>query len=503
MEQGKAVVIVGSGIGGLASANLLAKMGYRVTVVEKNDYLGGRAGLIQEQGYTFDKGPSWYLMPDVFEHYFQLLGKRVEDYLHLVPLPTSYRIFFEGTGEHVDLSAEPEKVAALFEQWEPGAGKKFISYLAKAKEAYEVAKELFMYRNYDSVLDLFDARATKTRLSPKLLLSMHRFVSSQFKDERIQKILQYQLVFLGGSPYNTPALYSIMNHIDFNMGVFYPQGGIYEIIKALVNIGRELGVEYRTSAPVAHIETQQGRATGVRLATGEMLAADIVVSNADMHHTEHALLEEGLAERTKAYWDKRTLAPSAFIMYLGVRDRVPELTHHNLIFSKDWKQNFGEIFDNPKFPERPSLYICAPSVTDPSVAPAGKENLFVLAPIASDLDYTPEFLTDYGNKLLDWAGSEMGIAGLRSRVEYRKDYCVKDFEADYNSYKGTALGLAHTLRQSVFLRPNNVSKKVPNLYYVGAGTNPGIGMPICLISAELLAKRLLGVRTPEPLQNIM
>ncbi|MBP9686584.1 MAG: phytoene desaturase [Candidatus Doudnabacteria bacterium] len=498
----KKVVIIGSGIGGLASANLLAKMGHRVTVLEKNDYLGGRAGLIQEQGYSFDKGPSWYLMPDVFEHYFELLGKKVDDYLKLVPLPISYRIFFEGTGEHVDLSAEPDKVAALFEQWEPGAGKKFIQYLAKAKEAYEVAKELFMYRNYDSVLDLFDARATKTRLSPKLLLSMHRFVSSQFKDERIQKILQYQLVFLGGSPYNTPALYSIMNHIDFNMGVFYPQGGIYEIIKSLVAIGREFGVEYRTNAPVARIQTHAQVASGVMLETGEVIAADAVVSNADMYHTEHVLLETGLAERTKLYWDKRTLAPSAFIMYLGIRDRIPELTHHNLIFAKDWKRNFGEIFNNPKFPERPSLYICAPSVTDPSVAPAAKENLFVLAPIASNLDYTSDFLTEYGNKLLDWAGSELGIADLRGRVEYRKDYCVKDFETDYNSYKGTALGLAHTLRQSVFLRPNNVSKKVANLYYVGAGTNPGIGMPICLISAELLAKRLLKVSTPEPLQHL-
>ncbi len=498
----KKAIIIGSGIGGLGAANLLAKMGYSVTVLEKNDYLGGRAGLIQEAGYTFDKGPSWYLMPDVFEHYFSLLGKKVSDYIHLVPLPVSYRIFFEGTGEHVDLSADPEKVAALFESFEVGAGKKFIEYLAKAEEAYDVAKELFMYRNYDSAWDLVDVRATKARLSPKLLLSMDRFVRGHFKDERIQKILQYQLVFLGGSPYNTPALYSIMNHIDFNMGVFYPDGGIYEVIKALVKIGAEFGVAHRTSVPVEKILTTNGVATGVRLASGEELFADIVVSNADMEHTESKLLQTSERERSPRYWDKRTLAPSAFIMYLGVRDRVPELTHHNLIFARDWKANFGDIFDSPKFPEKPSLYICAPSVTDPTVAPAGKENLFVLAPIASGLEYTPEFLTEYGNKLLDWAGAEMGISNLRSRVEYRKDYCVKDFAADYNSYKGTALGLAHTLRQSVFLRPNNVSKKVANLYYVGAGTNPGIGMPICLISAELLAKRLLGTNQAEPLEHL-
>lgn len=498
----KKVIIIGSGIGGLGSANLLAQLGYEVTVLEKNNYLGGRAGLIQEAGYTFDKGPSWYLMPDVFEHYFGLLGRKVEDYIQLVPLPTSYRIFFEETGEHVDLWAEPEKVAALFEQWEQGAGKKFIHYLAKAKEAYDLAKELYMYRNYDSVLDLIDTRATKARISPKLLLSMHRFVSGQFKDERIQKILQYQLVFLGGSPYNTPALYSIMNHIDFNMGVYYPQGGVYEVIKALVKVGTELGVQFRTESPVQQIVVEAGKASGVVLESGERIVADIVVSNADMHHTETHLLESQYRERSEKYWQKRTLAPSAFIMYLGIRDRVPELTHHNLLFAKDWAQNFGDIFDHPQFPKKPSVYVCAPSVTDSTVAPAGKENLFVLAPIASGLDYTPEFLTEYGNGLLDWMGAEMGIQNLRSRVEYRKDYCVKDFAADYNSYQGTALGLAHTLRQSVFLRPNNISKKVKDLYYVGAGTNPGIGMPICLISAELLIKRLQGIKTPEPLSGL-
>jgi phytoene desaturase len=253
---------------------------------------------------------------------------------------------------------------------------------------------------------------------------------------------------------------------------------------------------------VRQIVVEAGNARGVVLQSGERMAADIVVSNADMHHTETQLLESQYRERSEKYWQKRTLAPSAFIMYLGIHDRVPELTHHNLLFAKDWAQNFGDIFDHPQFPKKPSVYVCAPSVTDPTVAPAGKENLFVLAPIAPGLDYTPEFLTEYGNKLLDWMGKEMGIANLRGRVEYRRDYCVKDFAADYNSYQGTALGLAHTLRQSVFLRPNNISKKVKDLYYVGAGTNPGIGMPICLISAELLIKRLQGIKTPEPLTKL-
>ncbi len=529
----KKVIIIGSGIGGLGSANLLAKLGYEVTVLEKNDYLGGRAGLIEEAGYKFDKGPSWYLMPDVWEHYFGLLGKKVEDYLQLKRLEPSYRIFFEG-GYHsqssrptasrqtfaagkaamdprmreddnthfVDMYADVQKTAQYFESLEAGAGEKFKAYLKMTARAYETAKELFMYKNYDSVFDLYDKRASKAKLSPRLLASMHRYVSKEFKNERIQKILQYQLVFLGGSPYNTPALYSIMNHIDFNMGVFYPMGGIYEIINALVKIGREFGVVYKTNAAVKRIVVTSGRASGVELEDGTIIESDLVVSNADVYHTETVLLAPAYREHSEKYWQKRTLAPSAFIMYLGITDKVPELAHHNLLFAEDWAQNFADIFDHPKFPDKPSVYICAPSVTDATVAPAGKENLFVLAPIAPGLEYTTEFLEEYGNKLLDWMGEEMGVHNLRSRVEYRKNYCVKDFAADYNSFKGTALGLAHTLRQSVFLRPNNISKKVKDLYYVGAGTNPGIGMPICLISAELLVKRLIGNTTAEPLLKL-
>lgn len=502
MASSKRVIIIGSGIGGLGSANLLAKLGYEVTVLEKNDYLGGRAGLIEEAGYRFDKGPSWYLMPDVWEHYFGLLGKKVEDYLTLKKLSPSYRIFFENSNEFVDMYADVERTAAYFESLEAGAGEKFKAYLKITAHAYETAKELFMYKNYDSVFDLYDKRASKAKLSPRLLGSMHRYVSKEFKNERIQKILQYQLVFLGGSPYNTPALYSIMNHIDFNMGVFYPMGGIYEIINALVKIGREFGVTYKTNAAVKRIVVTGGKARGVELQDGTVIESDLVVSNADIYHTETALLAPEYREYTEKYWQKRTLAPSAFIMYLGIKDRVPELTHHNLLFANDWAQNFADIFDHPKFPEKPSVYVCAPSVTDDTVAPAGKENLFVLAPIAPGLEYTSQFLEQYGNNLLDWLGHEIGVENLRSRVEYRKEYCVKDFAADYNSFKGTALGLAHTLRQSVFLRPNNISKKVQELYYVGAGTNPGIGMPICLISAELLVKRLLGNATAEPLLKL-
>lgn len=496
----KRFVIIGSGIGGLASACLLSRMGHEVTVLEKNDYLGGRIGLIEEAGYKFDKGPSWYLMPDVFEHFFTLLGKKVSDYLNLVPLHPSYRIFFEGK-ESVDLDATPKAVEDMFESWESGSGKKFQKYLKEAEKSYRIAKDLYLYRNYDSALDLFDKRLLKDAPSPRLLLPMSKYVESEFQDERIQKILQYQLVFLGGSPYNTPALYSMMSHVDFNLGVSYPMGGMYEIAKAMVSIGSEFGVKFKTSSPVKNINVVDGVAKSVVLEGGAVVDADAVISNADMYFTENVLLDSAYRERSESYWQKRVMAPSAFIMYLGVGKKIEQLAHHSLIFSKDWKTNFSQIFDKPVFPDNPSLYICAPSKTDDTVAPKGKENLFILAPIASGLEYTEDFATEYGNRLIRWIEKETG-AKLQDSIEYRKDYSVKDFSRDYNSFKGTALGLAHTLGQSVFMRPNNISKKVNNLYYVGAGTNPGIGMPTCLISAEICVKRVLRDKSSGPLQTL-
>jgi phytoene desaturase len=268
-----------------------------------------------------------------------------------------------------------------------------------------------------------------------------------------------------------------MSHIDFNMGVFYPQGGIYKITEALAGIAKKNGAELKVNSPVAEIIVDNWQAVGVKLENGKELHADIVISNADIEHTETKLLGELYRERSDKYWKKRTLAPSALIMYLGVKGKLPSLTHHNLLFSKDWKKNFGQIFDDPQWPSDPSLYICAPSKTDPNVAPKGHENLFVLVPIAAGLDYTEGELERYADTILQTMEGEMGLAGLREKIVYKKLFSVKDFSSRYNSYQGTALGLAHTLRQTAIFRPNNISKKVKNLYYTGAGTNPGIGMP--------------------------
>lgn len=494
------MIIIGSGFGGLGSAAILAKAGYGVKVLEKNEQVGGRASQFKANGFTFDAGPSWYLMPDVFEHFFELLGEKVEDHLNLKKLAPSYRIFYKDDNRQVDIYSDLEKDLPTVEALEPGAGEALKRYLDQAGYQYSVAKDRFMYKNYDSVRDFFTREMAVEGRKLSVLTNMDRYVRKYFKTDAMQKIMQYPLVFLGSSPYNTPAIYNIMSHIDFNMGVFYPQGGIYEITKALKAIAEKNGAKFVVNTAVEQITIEQGRAVGVKLANGQEIRADIVISNADIHHTEQDLLEPQYRTKSKKYWAKRTLAPSALIMYLGVKGKIPSLTHHNLLFSKDWKQNFGEIFDNPQWPSDPSLYICNPSKTDLSVAPKDHENLFVLVPIASGLDYNEVERETYADKILQTMENEMNLPSLRQNIVYKKYFSVKDFAARYNSQQGTALGLAHTLKQTAIFRPNNTSKKVHNLYYVGAGTNPGIGMPITLISAELMYKRLINDKTAGPLK---
>ncbi|RYX86669.1 phytoene desaturase [bacterium] len=500
------IIVIGGGIGGLAFANLAAKRGHSVTVVEKNERLGGVANWFEaptEVGtFRFDMGPSWYLMPDVFQSYFDLLGEKVEDYLDLVRLDPSYRIFFQGRERSTDFYSDINRDAPTFEALEPGSSEVLKDYLEKSKYQYEIALRGFMYKNNDTVFDFLNKQVATEGRELEVFSKMSDYVAKFFKTDDVQKIMQYTLVFLGSSPYNTPALYNIMSHIDFNMGVFYPQGGIHQIPDTLVKIGEKLGVEYITRTSVTSIQTKRGPAVkGVVLDNGETLEADIIVSNAPISHTE-SLLPLPYRDHSQRYWDSRTLAPSALIMYLGLDEKVPSLTHHNLLFSTDWKKNFEEIFDAPQWPTEPSLYICAPSKTDPTVAPEGCENLFVLVPIAARTEYTREELEQQADRMLDIIEREMNCEGLRDKIVYKKLFSVKDFASRYNKQGGTALGLAHTMKQTAILRPNNRSKKVENLFYVGGDTNPGIGMPIQLISAELALKRIMGDRSSGHLESV-
>ncbi|MFD2551611.1 phytoene desaturase family protein [Bizionia sediminis] len=499
----KNIIIIGSGIGGLGAAALLAKSGHNVTVIEKNTTLGGRANIFKAEGYTFDMGPSWYLMPDVFEHYFKLLNEDITEHLDLVKLAPSYRVFFSGDNELpiVDIYSNLEKDLPLFEQLEPGITPKIKEYLKRSGEQYEMAKETFMYRNLGFSTDFLKWRIIKKGIELNPFQTMQSYLNKWFESDRIKKILEYTLVFLGSDPAKTPAMYNIMNAIDFNMGVYYPKGGIYEIVNALVAIGKKHGVTYKTSAPVTKIVVEKKRATGVQFKDGSTLHADTVISNADLWFTETQLLDTPYQTYPERYWEKAVVSPSAFIMYLGLNRKLDVLSHHNLRFGADWKQNFKELFDAPQLPNDPSYYICKPTETDPELAPPGTDNLFVLVPIPPGLTISEGAASTYRQKILNLMKTDLNLPNLEDYIVYERCYWSDDFKRDYNAYKGTALGLAHTLKQTL-KRPLNYSKKVKNLYYVGAGTSPGIGMPICLISAELVYKRVMNIKASKPLKQL-
>jgi phytoene desaturase len=513
-------IVIGGGIAGLATAALLARDGYAVVLLEKNPELGGRAGSWERDGFRFDTGPSWYLMPEVFEHFFKLLGTTADEQLELVQLDPGYRVYGEGYSVPIDVAANAEENIALFESVQRGAGRKLAVYLDNAREVYELAVQKFLYSTFQKLGPVFtrDVIRKGARLSSLLLTPLSRLTARTVKDRRLRQILGYPAVFLGSSPDRAPSLYSLMSHLDLADGVRYPMGGLTQVIAAIARLAAVEGVEIRTGVTVRRILVENGAATGVDLEDeqGELetLRADLVVSAADLHHTETVLLADA-GDRTypQRYWDTRVAGPSALLLYLGVSGELPELEHHTLLFSKDWKGNFDAIFGSPtRVPEIPSLYVCKPSGVDPEVAPDGAENVFVLVPLPADPglghggidgsgDTAIEALTDRViSQIADWAG----IPDFADRIVLRRSFGPADFVDELNSWKGSALGPAHTLRQSAFFRSGNASKKVRGLYYAGSSTIPGIGLPMCLISAELVIKRLRGDVSagplPEPLQ---
>ncbi|RZI94294.1 MAG: phytoene desaturase [Microbacterium sp.] len=505
-------IVIGGGIAGLATAALLAREGRDVTLFEAREVVGGRAGLWERDGFRFDTGPSWYLMPEVFEHFFSLLGTSAERELDLVPLAPAYRVYGEpangeGPGERVDVTSGRDAVRALFEEREPGSGPRLDAYLDSAADAYDLAVSRFLYDTYESTAGLRDPAlvARLPQLVPLLTRPLSRHVECSFRDPLLQQILGYPAVFLGASPFAAPSLYHLMSHLDLDDGVLYPRGGFTEVIAAVERLARAGGVDIRTGTPVAHITYEGSRATGVRLADGTAHTADIVVSGADLHHTETALLPEHLRTYRPGWWKRRTPSPGALLLMLGVDGPLPELAHHTLLFTRDWEKNFGAIFGrDTRIPDPASLYVCRPSATDATVAPDGSENLFVLVPIPADPSLGHGGIDGAGDPRVEAAADRViaqisswtGIPDLAGRIRVRRTVMPADFERDLGVWRGSSLGLAHTLGQSAIFRPKNVSKKLDGLYYTGNSVLPGIGLPMCLISAELVVKRLRGDRTP-------
>ena len=508
------VVVIGGGIGGLATAALLARGGANVTLLERHDSVGGRANRWEHAGYRWDTGPSWYLMREAFDQFFALMGTTTAAQLDLIDLDPRYRVFFEGDrpdgpGEVLDVVADPEANYARFNAMSPGDGDAMRRYAAEAGDLYRLALNRFLYTTFERPHRAANAAVLRRlpMLASLLTRPLGAKIARRVRDVRLRKILGFHAVFLGSAPSRAPSLFSLMSHLDLTDGVRYPRGGMYEVIRAIESLAVAEGATMRTGAHVTRIVVgDDGVATGVVLASGEVVEADLVVSDADMHHTETALLDPRHQWQPERRWAKRDPGVSALLVYAGVRGELPELAHHSLFFARDWDSNFADIVGGgdlrPPFPA--SVYVSRVTATQPGAAPAGHENLYMLVPFPADpalgaTDESRATLEEYAWRYLDQVAAWAQIPDLRGRTTLFRVTSPADFATDLNTWRGSALGLEHTLRQSAMFRPGNASPKVPNLLYVGSSTVPGIGMPICLISAELVAKRLLGATTVSPL----
>ncbi len=481
------IVVIGAGFGGLSAAALLARQGHSVTVVERNDQAGGRATVWEQGGFRFDLGPSWYLMPEVFDRFFNDLGTSSAEQLQLTRLSPSYRIFF-GPDDVVDVPADIEATLDLFETFEANGGAKLQRYLSIAAEQYQVAMSEVIYRDYSRLTDFFNQRLLAVGRKLNVFQKLDAYVRSYFASERARKVLEYTMVFLGGSPDNTPALYSMMSHVDMNLGVWYPLGGIGAIVSSIAKLAEQAGVRFVYDTSVHSIVVRGRKVAAVQTDGGE-IPADWVIANADYHHVEMDLLDPAHRQYGERYWATRVVAPSALIMYLGVRGRLERLVHHNLVLEHDWMDHFNSMFRQPGWPERPSYYVCCPSRTDPIMAPADGENVFMLMPVAAGLDDSDPVREHYAAKALEALERHVGES-LSERLLVRRVFSHRDFQSRYNAFRGTAVGLAHTMRQTAVFRPRRASATVDGLYYTGQYCHPGIGVPMTLISSQILAEKL-------------
>lgn len=478
--------VIGSGFSALSAATSLADQGFDVTIVEKNEGPGGRARKFEVDGFVFDMGPSWYWMPDVFEAYFIRFGKSPSDYYELKRLDPSYRVQFED--EFIDIPADLGSLQALFEEREKGAGQKLIDFLNDAAIKYDAGINDLVHRPSLSIFEFIDWKVIKGLVQLDLFSNFQDFARKYFKDPKLLSIIEFPVLFLGAMPKETPALYSLMNYADLKLGTWYPMGGMHKIIEGMVSLAKEKGVKFRYDENVTRIF--QNGSMNVETSKG-ILKSDYVIGGADYAHIDQALLDVPDRQYSADYWDKRVMAPSSLLYYVGVNRRVKNLLHHNLFFDADFTEHAKEIYKSKKWPENPLFYVCAPSVTDSSVAPEGHENLFILIPIAAGLDGDSEEVRDkYFDMVLDRLEKRTG-ENIRENIVYKRSYAVRDFEKDYNAFKGNAYGLANTLLQTAFLKPRIRHKKLKHLYFTGQLTAPGPGVPPSLISGQVVADHIV------------
>lgn len=485
----KKIVVIGAGIGGLASAALLAKEGYQVTLLEKNAALGGRARVWKKDGFIFDMGPSWYQIPEAFEHYFAQFGKKPSDFYTLKKLSPQYRVFTEGT--HIDISSSLENTLDTFEKLESGAKQKVKKYIAFGKVQYDVLFKNIIYGD-SSLLSFLKPKVFFEMSTLRTWQTLESFVSGFTKNSILKKILTYTSLFIGSFPKRMPALFSMLAYADLQVGTFYPMGGMGKVIEALEHLCKQNKVTIITNAEVEHINVTNEKVESVQTRF-KSYKADTVIANADYPFVETTLLQAKYRSYSKKHWDNVTLSPSAFVIYLGISKKLKNVSHHNLYFADNWDEHFNDLFKDKKLPENPSYYVSCTSVTDSTVAPKGSDNLFFTVQIPSGVTLNNKMKEDYFNKIISHFENQIG-EDIRNHIVVKRIFTESDFRKDYNAYQGAAIGLASTTMQSIF-RPSPKSKKVQGLYYVGQYTVPGAGVPMCLISAEKIAK-LIQLDTP-------
>jgi phytoene desaturase len=491
-KMSRSVLVIGAGFAGLSAAITLASQGYEVTVVEKHTTAGGRARAFSEKGFTFDMGPSWYWMPEVAADFFKRHGRSISDYLSLIRLDPSYQVIF-GKDESVELPASFEEMCRLFESIENGSGKKLEQFMAEAEYKYRTAMKTYINKPGLQIKELCSTEVLRSFLRMDMLQSFRSHARNYFTNEQLLRIIEFPVLFLGATADKIPAMYSMMNYADMKLGTWYPNGGMVRLADAFTRLALETGVKLRLNTEVEKLEVTMNKVSGAYTSKG-FIAADIVVSGADYHHTDMQLLPEDKSNYSEKYWNKRTMAPSCLIYYIGVKRKIPRLQHHNLFFEHDLQQHAEAIYNKPSWPSHPLFYLCCPSKTDSTVAPAGMENLFYLIPTAPGLQDTPEIRERYMEQVLADTAAFCGD-DFKSDIIYSRSYAHSDFISDYHAYKGNAYGLANTLAQTAFLKPSIRHKKINNLFFTGQLTVPGPGVPPAILSGELVANHISSLKS--------
>ena len=484
----KKLVVIGSGFSGISAATSLADKGYDVTILEKNDSPGGRARSFTADGFTFDMGPSWYWMPDVFDSYFESFGYKTADFYNLKRLDPSYTVFF-GKDDSLDLPASYEDLANLFEGLEQGSGLMLKKFLAQAAYKYQVGMNNLVYKPSRSITEFVSLRLLYDIMRMDVFKSFHKHIRSFFQNDQIIRIMEFPILLLGALPQNTPALYSLMNYADIKLGTWYPIGGMHKIIEGMLKVAYAKGVKLKLNENVIEFGFEKGRICKI-ITDHHEYEADVVVAGADYHHVESKLLPTKYQSYSASYWDKRKMAPSSLLFYIGVNKKLKNVNHHNLFFDEDFTPHAKDIYEHKRWPDKPLFYLSVTSKTDPDVAPEGCENLFVLIPVAPDLEDNEEIRERYYDIVMDRM-EELTGQSIRDAVVYKKSYAHNDFVKDYNAFKGNAYGLANTLMQTAILKPSLKSKKLNNLYYTGQLTIPGPGVPPSLISGRVVAEEIV------------